>query len=242
MPKKKNLVFLENTYKSAIGTPIKSDDFQSLLTWLFKSSERTIEVCATAAYRDIQRNLRGIRNYADRKYYKAHIVKTITGSLNELFFSNVDFDNWHHNTCEKIIKLSEVLNQYLDNEFTYGLAQKWLNMTIKNMLVMENWDTQLNRVKRSLHVPVDSYVLEAASKFLDVKIVTKNSELTNYIAGLTKPWSRWGYIEYINFQKSIRSAVKVEGYNSPMDWEFDVWERISAEKRSKLIRNEGKKI
>ena len=55
MAKKENLEFLDRICPATV----KDRSYDSMLTWLF-GEEKTITVCAEKAYRDIQRNLRGI--------------------------------------------------------------------------------------------------------------------------------------------------------------------------------------
>ena len=54
------------------------------------------------------------------------------------------FDNWHKKTCEKICEISNEFNALLTEEgFTHELAERFLNLTIENMRLMECWDEHL---------------------------------------------------------------------------------------------------
>lgn len=230
MAKIENLKFLANVYISGGGNKERTAKlYEELLSWLF-GDERTIEVCAQKAYRDIQRNLRGIGEMLenDKQLYRNDMCNLISSCIDELLRSKVSFDVWHKDTCDKICSMTKTHNVPLVDEFTYGLAQKWLNMTLKNMLVMELYEEQLNQIKKDLHIPVDSYILEAASKYLEIDVIDKTGEnLKPYKEGVSKPWSKWNnYEEYLRFQHEVREAVTAKGYECPMDWEFSSWLEI----------------
>ena len=223
MPKKENQEFM------GIICPPSNRSYESLLTWIF-GEKRNIEICAHTAYRDIQRNLVGIRDYKDKKLWRDDIEELITHCIRDLFTLNLTqqeaFDDWHKNTCEKIMKSSGEDKVPLANGFTYGLAQKWFNMTFKNMRIMEKWDTELDKIKKYLHVPVDSIILKAASEMLKMEIIDKQGQFQLYKEGVSKPWSKWNYDDYIMFQKKLRKSV-----DCPMDWEFDAWNKIKNEQK-----------
>ena len=67
-----------------------------------------------------------------------------------------EFDAWHEELCER---LKEV---YGDFPFTVGQAQKWVNMSIKYLFVMDRayvehcWDY--------CHIPLDRIVLDQLKK------------------------------------------------------------------------------
>lgn len=136
------------------------------------------------------------------------------------------FDKEHNRICEEIIKTySEI------SEFTYGQAQKWLNMTFKYVLMIEG-----NSVLKSyLHIPVDSYIMQAVgSDIPDLKyclklecVPKKNGTVGKYSENSSKPWSKWDYEEYIAFQNSIRTAIAESDYNSPIEWENEAWIEVA---------------
>lgn len=207
----------------------KSNNWEFLLSVVF-GEERTIKACARLAYRDIRRNLSGVGSMPpqDKQAWREEIEGLIDRCLEELSrntsYQREAFDVWHKQTCEQIIELSG--KHGVPKEFTYGLAQKWLNMTIKNMLVMEQWDW-LVLFKDCLHVPVDSYIMEAAVA-LGIELIDKKGQFQSYKAGVSKPWSQWDYSEYDKFQKKLREIVPC-----PMDWEFDAWREVKAKRENK---------
>lgn len=249
MPKKENLEFLISLYSNSVKNNRKEsntdlDVYEALLKWLF-GDERTIEVCARTAYRDVQRNLIGIGDdevpQEKKQAWKEEIEKKITQCIEELFIQNIseqkEFDTWHKKTCEEICKISDKHNisKYLKNGFTDGIAQKQLNMTIKNMFVMdmEKWNEDLNKIKKYLHIPVDSYILQAASEKLGIEIINKKGKYSPYKGDVSKPWSKWNYDDYIKFQEDVRKAIAYPIADCPMDWEFSAWNETKAKRENK---------
>ncbi|MCL2125964.1 MAG: hypothetical protein FWH33_08270 [Oscillospiraceae bacterium] len=231
MPKNENIEFLERIY------PLTVEDrsYEGLLTRLFRGEARSIVVCSNTAYRDIQRNLAGIGEMPEKEKqaYLESISTLITGCVDDLFKCKLTeqeallaFDAWHKEICEKICEESNKHNipkwvTWMESGFTYGLAQKWLNMTIKNMLVMERWDGSFEPIRKYLHIPVDRYIMEAASLDFGIQIPRKHGSVGKYSNTGSKPWSRWEYCDYINFQEAVRGVVCC-----PIDWEYEAWSRI----------------
>lgn len=86
------------------------------------------------------------------KFIKEAILKLLDRDK----LCQTDFDSWHHRTCDALIDC------YLSNEilFTYGHAQKWINMTFKYLYMLEA--VPLDFVLPFLHIPIDNIVLERA--------------------------------------------------------------------------------
>lgn len=106
-------------------------------------------------------------------------------SLSKRLFVN-DFDKWHKEVCNSIVNIEDCYIEGLEpkNEiksevnlstilrhidknipgiFTYGQAQKLVNMMLKYLYIYyqcEGWD-DLEKLSSSFHVPIDSLVLKA---------------------------------------------------------------------------------
>ncbi|WP_256254428.1 hypothetical protein [Streptococcus sanguinis] len=132
------------------------------------------------------------------KFIKEAILKLLDRDK----LCQTDFDSWHHRTCDVLIDC------YLSNEilFTYGRAQKWINMTFKYLYMLGA--VSLNFVLPFLHVPIDNIVLERAEKQL----------------GISRPspvWWSWGdYVFYLQYQDNLRQKIEKE---APLRWEFHNW-------------------
>jgi len=161
----------------------------------------------TRAYLDFNRTLRfhgmpdeqrlEMRNRASKC-----IKEAILNLLNRDKLCQTDFDSWHHRTCDVLIDC------YRSNgiRFTYGHAQKWINMTFKYLYMLEV--VPLDSVFPFLHVPIDNIVLERANKKL-------------CIPRPSQAWSSWGdYAFYLQYQEHLRRRI---GKEDPLRWEFHNW-------------------
>lgn len=157
------------------------------------------------AYRDMNRTIRfGKLPDKDRKDLKKEVKKILEEkikTLNEI--SNQEaFDDWHKKMCNQILEIYNKKGITL----TYGQAQKWINMTIKYLYVLE--PETFDGVFDFLHIPIDKYVLNIVEE--DLKV--------DKIKGA---WSKLNdYNEYLNYQKNIRNKI---GESVPLRWEFENW-------------------
>lgn len=197
---------------------------------LKKSAERAyLDLCRTIKFKT--------ENEDVKTKYKAQICEMLVkeyGVLLNAAESSDDkqsaFDSEHNRICEEIIKAySEI------SGLTYGQAQKWLNMMLKYVLLVEG-DSVL---KSYLHIPVDSYMMQTVgsdnSKMkhcLKLECVPKkDGTVGKYSESTSKPWSKWNYDEYIAFQNSVRTAVSESDYNSPIEWENEAWIEVAEIKK-----------
>ena len=190
--------------------------------------------CANKAYMDLCRTIRFKTEDGNIKAeYKTKICDMLVNNydaLTDAVKSSVDkqtvFDKEHNRICEEIIKTySEI------SEFTYGQAQKWLNMMLKYVLLIE----ENSALKSYLHIPVDSYIMQSVGSdnpklkyCLKLECIPqKNCTVDKYSESTSKPWSKWDYEEYIAFQNSIRTAIAESDYNSPIEWENEAWIEVA---------------
>lgn len=132
---------------------------------------------------------------------------SITKLKSDSITSQDEFDAWHHSVSDKIKKL------YLDEgvKLTYGQAQKWINMTIKYLYMLEA--NSFDGVFEFLHIPLDNYVFDIARDLL----------------GIARPkvaWSSWdNYDEqYLCYQNLIREKITT---GTPLRWEFRYWLKVA---------------
>ena len=171
-----------------------------------------------------------------------YIIKTEIDNL--LDGTVLDFDSWHDKTCKSL--LDKYSSYGLDGIFTYGNAQKWLNMSLKYLYLLSgisnpSGEGVLNRIsvvrkyRTQLHVPIDSYIIdvlwEKRVKSLPVKEgvhVDRNKSYSvpsDYIKG----WSNWNDDEYLIVSKEVRSLCE----SNPIEWETEQWiKRAKERKRS----------
>ena len=178
---------------------------------LFGSFNDPFEAACFRAYRDFNRTLplkkAGVNDANKRKYLREHATGIIRDSVTKLLCSKCktqdDFDKWHEETTEKI------RSWYISKgvEFTYGHAQKWLNMTLKYLYILHACD--FKKLSDFFHAPVDNYILDAAEADFDIKRPCK-------------AWSNWdeGYNSYLTYQKKLREKMQEQ---SLFRWEFQAW-------------------
>jgi len=214
------------------------------------SVKPTIEECAEKAYKDLCRTLNFSipvsklnkkKKEEKEKYivlkrtFREKVGRDINIRIVELLKEpEKPFEDWHKEMCEHIIGLAkgafiELFNKdkKTGEEFHYGQAQKWVNMTFKNMIIAELPECEdLKKVERCLHVPMDMYTMEAAFD-LQVPLPSKNGcmkKFKEFNIDKYLPWSKWDRAQYKKVQTELREAIK-ENYpgKSPLDWEFEAW-------------------
>ena len=149
-----------------------------------------------------------------------------------------DFNKWHSDVCKRIVDINCVIKGleavdktkseveiskllgHMDkkesrNVFTYGQAQKLVNMMLKYLYIYyqcEGWD-DLEKLRSFFHVPIDSYVLKAA--------FDRNDKYNE------KAWSKFDDYEkdYMSCQKEIEEFVKEKKKypNDVFSWELTKW-------------------
>ena len=167
-------------------------------------------------------------------------------SFIEQSLNAIDYDDLYNKTCNELCMIYGTL------PFTYGNAQKWINMTMKNLYIIsllickygESKDNKTiqfcrNIIKNSpkFHVPIDSYIIEKIWD-TDVKLPIKEEKLLkngtrgSYSSAKLYGWSNWDEKAYTDCQDALRKYIK-ENFNniSPLEWEGSAWIEI-AKKRS----------
>lgn len=155
--------------------------------------------------------------------------------------SQAAFDNKHKEICERIIQMYSGLGT-----LSYGIAQRWLNLTLMNLVVIEAnmktgfWPIESSR--KYFHVCVEKYLLEAAARKtpnryqhgLGLKCAPVRAENANgytmewYVFGDEIPQEDWEYPEYIEFQRAVRQRLKEIGsYQDPLDWAFKAYLEVA---------------
>ncbi|MCD7764171.1 MAG: hypothetical protein LUI14_13495 [Lachnospiraceae bacterium] len=149
------------------------------------------------------------------------------------------FDMKHKELCEEMIQLFESTG-----ELTYGIAQRWLNQTLQNLVVIDSnmsiSSLPIADTKKYYHVPVEKAVLSvAASKRkdkykngLNIPCAPLNHDeptvyqMDWYSPAKTQPFEKWEYQEYKDFQIAVRDRIKElsskqeKVCDTPLDWSF----------------------
>lgn len=159
-----------------------------------------------------------------------------------------NFNEWHKCVCKELIDLygndklvvrDKNKRTEQSTKLTYGQAQKWLNMTLKYLWLLnrlglisdENTREFIQTHKKSFHVPLDSYILRYVAK------IDKNSKdkfcLDNSLdssVDFSSFWqlfgSAWSQIDseekYYEYQDNLARAIKK---GSPLKWELVHWHK-----------------
>lgn len=172
-------------------------------------------------------------------------------------YSRAAFDLWHQNTCDSLIELANSLELNLfkyESFFSYGHAQKWVNLSLKNMFVMGLWHN-LDGIEEYLHVTIDSYILKAAAKRKNgneyalkecIAPIEHNDDC--YVSRCTYyhedkdsdgkkscPWSKMNKNDYLRLQCDIKRAIDTKFQRmTPFEWENKAWiEQAKIENKEK---------
>ena len=233
------------------------------------SGDTALNSCISRAYLDLNRTLKYTwpvselekPKMIDKKtaacfikakgVFREMMVQKIKAGIVKLMNEKQDFDKWHKemagsrsfwsNAIKTAEKEADGINLFKEDP-TVGQAQKWLNMSLKNMLVMGLWDKKLEKYIPQMHIAVDPYIMDAAA-------VQKGSEIESgfypNVCGLGVPKTEklWSQItdydnEYLKFQNDIRKAL-CGSSASPAEWEWYAWiaqAKVNADKEAEKKR------
>lgn len=165
-----------------------------------------------------------------------NILSHIETKEGEISFKNSDFDDWHKAKCEEIINF---MNNSIDKsntkilkkeeKFTIGQAQKWVNMTLKYLWLLDALPDNID--ENDLHIPIDSYIIEIA--------YDNKNKFDNALGLEEKPKESWSklseYKNYFKIQKAIRKAIKTNATNEtiPIKWESLAWIEVAEKQANK---------
>lgn len=179
------------------------DSYKFLSRVYCSNGNDTYERASERAYLDLCRTLR--LNSMDMTSHRKEIADILRERIAGLLASSVDqqsYDHWHKAICDELVEYFSAL----DIGFTYGHAQKWVNMTMKYLYILDEAD--FSDIFDFLHVPIDSIVIDLAKSMLDV----------------SKPDFLWSkipdYDSYFTYQTKLRENIKDM---SPMRWELKAW-------------------
>ena len=195
-----------------VETKVDKDILDYLKAIYFGDLTDPQKAANSRAYRDMNRTIRfnglpDATRLALREKVNAVFDTELTKLKSDSITSQDEFDAWHHSVSDKIKKL------YLDEgvKLTYGQAQKWINMTIKYLYMLEA--NSFDGVFEFLHIPLDNYVFDIARDLL----------------GIARPkvaWSSWdNYDEqYLCYQNLIREKITT---GTPLRWELRYWLKVA---------------
>ena len=190
-----------------------------------------VHAAGQVSYRDFCRTLVSSNNQNKCDDYKAiraelrgKAINVLCESICELMNrkqkirSQDEFDEWHKKTCEDLknaYNCSKTKTAFgRENALTVGHAQKWINMTLKNLVALGGIGPDEPLVA-FFHAPVDRIIIDNAKE-----LGISPSEI-----GLSNEWSKWdaydGNASYMAFQRKLREGRK--NITSLFRWEISVW-------------------
>lgn len=166
-----------------------------------------------------------------------NILSPVKTEKGEISFENSDFDEWHEEKCKEITEKMngnyETVNnsdeKVLNKSFTIGQAQKWVNMTLKYLWLLDALPKNIG--EKDLHVPIDSYIIEIA--------YDNKNKFDNALGLEEKPNKSWSklykYEKYFKIQEAIREAIKTNTTNEtiPIKWESLAWIEVAEKQANK---------
>lgn len=144
----------------------------------------------------------------------------------------VDFDKWHgEEVCKELVENYETVKSEKITFFTYGNAQKWVNMTIKYLWMLGLLPSNINA--NDLHIPIDGFIIDALWKEQDIEFPLIDEKTTTRSFAYKKPsdkvkgWSNWVDKEYEVCRKSVK------GTDYTLAWENEAWIEQAEERKKK---------
>ena len=149
---------------------------------------------------------------------------------------------WHNETCKDLVKCYSDCG--LENIFTYGNAQKWVNMSLKYLFILsgasEHYKGEsvkkllsIRNYTTKLHIPIDSYIIDILWKeginSLPLKDGVNVDRNKDYVvpSEYVKGWSNWNEDDYVTVKKE---SMKICG-EVPIEWESYEWIKRAKERK-----------
>lgn len=211
---------MSKTKENIVEIKVDEDIIKFLKYVYFGDLTNPVEAASNRAYRDMSRTIRFDGLCEDSRlnlkkevnsFLDTEIKKLVNGSIT----SEKEFDKWHEQLCKKIIdeyKKSKI-------QLSYGQAQKWVNMTIKYLYILEVEGYTFDSIFEDLHIPIDNYVFDAVEKELGIKRPAD-------------AWSKLDKKEYLKYQEDIREELRKKN-SSPLIWEFENWLKEAQEDKKR---------
>ena len=197
---------------------VRKDVWDTMVYLYFGNTDNCYKAASTKAYLDLCRTIKFVNSNNQeeraqvRKVVDLMLEEKIKALANHGMVSQESYDAWHKEFCNEIVKQYDKI---CGNQFCIGQAQKWINMTIKYLYLINN--ECVKTISDFAHVPLDNYVFDAAK---DSLCLTSAPPI---------PWSKiTDYNIYLDYQKELRNAIKADkdvtlATNSPLQWELVYW-------------------
>ena len=185
------------------NTILTEDDYlQFYKAILYGKIDDVVFSSVKASYKDLCRTITGFAKEEnhDQIYESSvkYLVEQIKSLLNITLKTQDEFDSWHKQCCDNLIDI------FKPQKFYYGQAQKWINMSLKNLSMLNHKMVKNNY--EFFHVPLDNFIFKETGKKTSVS------------------WSKINdYEEYLHYQIWFRKTYD----GIPVDIEFKMWLKAS---------------
>jgi hypothetical protein len=147
----------------------------------------------------------GVSTSTARNEVANYLEPKIADVLKRDSFTFEEYDEWASDVCTSI---RGIYRDHGITDYTFGNAQKLLNMAIKYVLSADNIDPTLPIFKVA-HIPVDRVIMKIAKNKLNVR-------------PMETAWSQTDDLgEIISYQRRFRAAIPAN--YSPVTWECENW-------------------
>ena len=169
-------------------------------------------------------------------------------------YPDIVFSTWHEEVCRELVSKTS---------FSYGNAQKLLNMTIKYLYLLSTsgmlpkresyefydwYDYRLKAFEAQFHVPIDNYVLQyiyedmkknnthwGEKELIGIRKYHPQYKIKDYSDKSEYAWSKLpDYETYMMIQRAIVSCYKPK---NPLEWENNIWIDIAKKRKSETSTN-----
>lgn len=213
---------------------VNEELYNMLMIGMFYKISPSIDELIDRAYRDMAAHtLQGIPDKDKKQALRDKGKETIENRIKTLeneTCSQEAYDTWHFETCKELIDIYDKYYKdikYKYNEktvgFSFGQAQKWVNMTMKYLCMVkpDEYEWIEKDWKCYLHFPMDNYILNDYMYKKEKLYFKKSSDVT--------PWSKMDDDSYYDILEAVRNECDKLGV-SVYEWENKAWNDIADKK------------
>ena len=224
---------------------------------VFNKDEEIFELVYNCALRDatLRTAYKGEKSWIENDSCVKEILKKyVKKLLNGEFKCQTEYDDYFKDTaikiCNRVNRIEKVKdsNSDDDNKFTFGNAQKLINMTAKYYYISCCTNSAKRENFKYCHCPVDCLLLEKVWKFIrtnkeleeKIKTTWRNNTKRDYFLKSwgKEDWEKEGEFpeRYSIFQEAVSELSKEIEYGDtkekgiyPIEFDFMVWRIAKAE-------------